>query len=282
MTTALLLLMFFQADSLCTLIVESSASLFRKGISMTVLADGAIAVVDQGTTTVAIVSSNNSVSAMVGGKGFGSDAFDLPSDISSSFLLDLYLVDQNNRRVLRFDKQLNMIQSIDEDQVGGRAGAFQPVASAVSSQGDLYVLERDQKRVAVFNSHGQFLKDFGTLNGSSRILSDPRDIVIGDHDEIFVLENDRVLRFDIFGNLLSRFDLDPGLDPTSVAFGNSSVLVITPKQIVVIPLTTGIPSVITSSSFIGANITDSFSDAFLSGQACVILTATSIIRCIVR
>ncbi len=282
MATALLLLMFFQADSLCTLIVESSASLFRKGISMTVLADGAIAVVDQGTTTVSIVSLNNSVSAMVGGKGFGSDAFDLPSDISSSFLLDLYLVDQNNRRVLRFDKQLNMIQSIDEDQVGQRTGAFQPIASAVSSQGDLYVLDRDQKRVAVFNSRGQFLKDFGTLNGSSRILSDPRDIAIGDNDEIFVLDNDRVLRFDIFGNLVTRYDLDPDGESTALSFGNSSVIVTSPKQIVIFPLATGVPKIISGTSFIGETVNDTFTDVYLSGEACIILTASSILRCLFR
>jgi hypothetical protein len=282
MVTALLLFMFFQADSVCTVVVESSAALFRKGTSMTVLADGMLAVVDQGNNTVNIISPANKITASVGGKGFGSDAFDLPSDISSSFLLDLYAVDQNNRRVLRFDNHLNIVQSIGEEQTGQRIGTFQPIASAVTLQGDLYVLERDHKRVAVFNSRGQFLRDFGALNGSRRILTDPRDIAISGNDEIFVLDRERVLRFDIFGNLLSQYDLVSETSPTAVALGNNSVIVTFPERIVIIPLDTTAPKVITRGSFLGEKVTDAFTDAYLSGATCLILTTKSVIRCILR
>lgn len=282
MITALLMFIILQSDSVNTLIVESSAVLFRKGSSLTVQADGTLAVVDQGSNTLSLVSAANTVTATVGGKGSGNDSFDLPSDVSSSFLLDLFLVDQNNRRVLRFDKQLNVVHMVGDDQTVSRTGMFQPVAAAVSSRGDLYVLERDQKRVAVFNSRGQYLHDFGTLNGSRRILSDPRDIAISASDEIFVLDNDLVLRFDIFGNMLAQYELTSESVPVSLSIGNNAVIVTSSDLIAIIPVDTGVPTMITRSSIIGENVTDNFVDTYLSGETCIILTTHSIIRCSIR
>ncbi len=280
MIAALFFLLIFQTDSVITLTVESAAELFSRGTSIAMLADGAIAAVDQGKNSVITVSRRNDIISTVGGKGFGNDAFDMPTDVCSSFLLDLYVVDYNNRRVLRFDKQLNVIQTLNEENNNQLSGRFKPIACAVSAQGDLYVLEQDHSLVAVFNARGQFIREIGSFNASHRTLIGPKDIVISPADEVFVLDKEKIIDYDIFGNILSVIELEKGFEPTSLSFGNNSLIVTSPDRIIILPLGSGRSLSITKASLIGSAATESFADAMVDGSKCIILTQKTLYRCL--
>ncbi len=280
MIIAFVLFFLFQSDSVITVTVESSAALFAKAVSAVMLADGNIAVVDQGINSILTISPRNEVVSTVGGKGLSGDAFDLPTDICSSFLLDLFVVDHNNRRVLRFDKHMNVVQTYSEENIDKRAGRFQPIASAVTAQGDIFILEQDQKRVAVFNSRGQFVRDLGTFNGSVHALAEPKDIVISPDENVFVLDKNRIVIYDIFGNVLTVRELGPGVEPTSIAFGNRSLIITAPDCIRIVPLDSNPSFSIRRSSLIGAEVNEPFVDAVISGSSCIILTQFVIYRCI--
>ncbi|MFZ4621083.1 MAG: NHL repeat-containing protein [Bacteroidota bacterium] len=280
MITACILFILFQADSVITMTVESAAKLFTKAVSASMLADGHIAVVDQGTNSVVIVSPRNEVVSSVGGKGFGGDSFDLPTDITSSFLLDLYVADLNNRRVVRLDHRLNVVQTLREENIDRRAGSFQPTASAVTAKGDLCIVERDHKRITVFNSQGQFIRDVGTFNGSAQKLIDPVDIVVTPDDEIFVLDRHKVVNYDIFGNILSVIELEQGFEPVAISYGNRSVIVTSSDRIIVFPRDTNHQFSIQKRSLIGESVKDSFTDVMVTDSSFIIITQSSLYRCI--
>ncbi len=271
-----LVISLLQFDSLQTLVVKSSQTLFSKAVSLSTGIDGSIYVIDQNANTLNAVSTQNMIIRSVGGKGWGSETFERPSDVTSTFLLDILVADANNMRVQRYDHQFNFVRTYDGSESG--AESFRPAAASTSAQGDLYILDKDGKRVVVLNTRGMMLRDIGSFKDSKAKLNDPKDIAVSSDDNVLVLDGHVVHLYDIFGNVIRSIKLGAN-DWQSLSISHDVLLVTAPDRIALIDLRSDRRSYISTESVMGAVITEPFSDAVLQGSDFILLTQTTLYRC---
>jgi hypothetical protein len=273
-----LILLLIQTEQPLTLIVESSADLFGRAVSMTARADQRIIVADQNDNSVKIVDNNNTIQQSIGGKGWGTESFDMPGDVSTSFLLDLFVSDNNNRRIQRYDKQMQFIHGYTESTMND-AGSIQPVASAVALSGEIFILDADGKRVLQLNPRSIVEKEFGNYTTSAHKISEPKDIAVSDDNEVVVLDANRVLVFDIFGNFIRHIELPGSQDWKSISVSGQWMLITAPDRILLMHRQTAAEHTILPSTFIGARIQEPFSDALILHDRLILLTTTTLYRC---
>lgn len=278
MLLILFILSLMPADTLQTVIVESSVKLFSAIVSISSTVDRNILVVDQDRHTVTMVNSRNEFVGKAGGQGWGNESLDLPRDVSTSFLLDLFVVDVNNRRVQRFDKQLHFIRTYDEASLG-LTNRFQPIAAGHSSQGDIFILDDDGKKILKLNARGLVEREFGTQRESPRPLRDPKDLAVSLENQVFVLDQSDVLVFDVYGNYMKTISLEKGLQWKTIAAGDGILAVTSSQKILLISAESGEQASIIPSSFIGAKVDEPFSDVTLRTDQLIIATTTTLFRC---
>jgi hypothetical protein len=189
-------------------VVDYSVGNFVDAVSFSTNGGGEICVVDAGADKLYQWTENDNHFRFIGGKGWGNLEFDHPTDVCASFPLDIYVADYNNRRVERFDRKLNFIQSFTEENLpSSYSGSFYPRACAMSSQGELFVVESEGKRILKFDQNQNLQKEFGSYSAGAGALTDPVDIAISAGDTVFVLDVHRAIEFDIFGNYVGSIPL---------------------------------------------------------------------------
>ncbi|MDE3058660.1 MAG: NHL repeat-containing protein [Bacteroidota bacterium] len=189
-------------------VVERSFGTFADAVSLSTNGSGDFFVVDAGADKLYQLSESDGNIKSIGGKGWGDLEFDQPSDVCASFPLDVYVADYNNRRVQRFDRKLNLIQSFTEENLPSSSnGSFYPRACAMSLQGELFVVESESDRILKFDQNQNFQKEFGSYSAGAGTLKTPRDISINSGDTVFILDEHRVVEFDIFGNYVGSIAL---------------------------------------------------------------------------
>ncbi|MGD2167814.1 MAG: VOC family protein [Gammaproteobacteria bacterium] len=117
--------------------------------------------------------------------GDGPDQFSGPTDVAiaddgSIFVTDGHEI-ESNHRVMKFSPEGEFLMSFGE--FGSGPGQFNvPHALAIDSNGRLFVADRDNNRVQIFDANGQFI-DQWTQFGR------PSGIAIGADDTIYVSDN---------------------------------------------------------------------------------------------
>lgn len=216
----------------------------------------------------------------IGGHGIGNYEFDNPTDVSSSFLLDVYVTDYNNRRIQRFDKNLNYIQTYDETTISGEIGGFQPRACALSSKGELFVIESDEKRILRINNRNQLISEFGTYKDGDGALTEPKDIAVSQSDEIFVLDQSKIIAYDQFGNYLRAIAL-PAEEWKNIQANGTALTATSPDQIFIRMFGSDEQTTLTHSSFAGISSEEQFVDASFDNNSLIVLTTSTLYYCTV-
>jgi hypothetical protein len=279
MQFAILTLFFLTSDSGATVVVQSAGHLFESAVCISSSPDGTLYVVDQKKNSVNHVTASNMLVRMVGGKGWGNTEFDFPTDVSSSFLLDIVAVDRNNRRIQRFDKQFNFVRSYDEESIPQLNGRFKPIACTFSSLGDLFVIEQDGNRIVKISARGVYEREFGTYREGNGSLIDPRDITVTANDEILVLDKSTVVLFDRFGNYIRTITLPGKNEWRTISVTGDNLCIVSPSEIRIFNLVTFGQQTIVPQSFLGAIVNEPFSDAVIQNSMLVVLTPTTLYRC---
>ena len=205
---------------------------FGNASSFSIGSDGSLFVLDEGNNALTQFASDGSTIKTIGGKGWGNFEFDQPAGVCSSFPLNIYVADYNNRRVQQFDRKLNYVQSLtDQNLPSTYSGEFYPNGCAISSQGELFILEAQGKRVLKFDQNQNFQAEFGSYSAGAGTLSDPRDITMAPSDRIFVLDAHQVIGYDVFGNYLNSFQLVSPETPKGISSTKDEVVVTYPSSI---------------------------------------------------
>ncbi len=278
MIIAVLTVLTLLTDS-AAVVVQSSLHLFQSAFCLSSAPDGRLFVIDQKKHSVYEISSGDSISRTVGGQGWGNYEFDVPTDVASSFLLDLFVVDKNNNRIQRFDKQLNYLHTYDERSLPHIEGRFQPQSCALSSLGDLFIIERDGKRILKLTPRVSLEHEFGTYKEGKGAIADPRDIDVTANDEVVVLDKSSIVLFDLFGNFLRRIVLSGSDDWRSVHVSPQAMLAVSSSKIIVFYSDPESSRIIVPSFIIGAKINEPFADALILNDTLIIITATTLYRC---
>jgi sugar lactone lactonase YvrE len=120
--------------------------------------------------------------------------------------LNIYVSDENNRRVARFDARLNYVDDIrfadEEDPF--RFGY--PSGIGVTSYGEVWIADREKNKLCLFNNVGRFdrfLGDFGSPEGQ---LANPEKIVTDIDGKFYVCDTGhrRLVIYDEFGNYIRK------------------------------------------------------------------------------
>ncbi|MEK7842334.1 MAG: 6-bladed beta-propeller [Deltaproteobacteria bacterium] len=191
-----------------------------------------------------------------GQAGTGDLEFTAPSSIAYAPDGGFYIVDTDNHRVQRFDKDFNFVK-----QLGGKGKTdgkfYYPRGVAVDpSSGDVYVVDSGNNRIQKFNAKGNFIKQWGNVvkpteekkpgewsyidgnettfsaGGSPDVeLYDPLNAVIDSKGDIWVVDsgNHRIKRYDKDGKLLSVWGVNGSLDgmlhyPCDIAVDDSQTI----------------------------------------------------------
>jgi sugar lactone lactonase YvrE len=117
-------------------------------------------VADAGLQLVVVFDRRSSkVVGALGGFGSGEGRFRRPVDVAVDEEGCIYVADQGNQRVQRFDKEGKFLGAFGG--FGPHAGLFAAPASIEYAAGRVYVADRDNQRIQVFDREGQPLYDWG-------------------------------------------------------------------------------------------------------------------------
>jgi tripartite motif-containing protein 71 len=177
-----------------------------------------------GSTPDICEESSHCRAGSVGGLG---GQFKDPRGIGAGVNGNVYVVDENNARIQKFDSSGNFIMAwgYNVDTSGttpnfcenaalcqaatesADVGHFKwPGDVAVNSNGDVYVVEWGNSRVQKFDSRGNFKMTWGSKGGLGGQFINPDSVALDNKDNVYVLgrsyrtKNQRVQMFDSNGN----------------------------------------------------------------------------------
>lgn len=126
--------------------------------------------------------------------------FNKPSDIGFGRNGDIFITDgYGNSRVVKLNKDGKFLKAWGSKGVG--EGQFNiPHAVVTDAQGLLYIADRENKRIQIFDQEGNLLKIW-THIGS------PYGLYLTQEQEIFLTDgvDDQILKLDLSGNIIGRY-----------------------------------------------------------------------------
>lgn len=199
-----------------------SASLyFPTGIEIDIL--GNIFVSDTGNDRVIKCDREGTFLAEVGGFGWDDGEFNRPAYIATDNGLNVYVVDAQNKRIQRFDHNLNFVSTIEIKEEGGLLEFGLLEGIALTSFGEIIVSDIETDVLIKLDGFFEYERSFG---GSGEILRDPFGISVSPDGEVYVADsqNDRVVVFDSFGNVVRSFGEKRLKNPEGVTVGRDKLV----------------------------------------------------------
>src|SRR4030065_1455900 len=169
-------------------VLDYSFGNFSLASAFSITASGFIYIADDGDDSLIKLDTLGNIIKEIGGYGWGEPAFDTPSDIIANSL-NVYVCDKQNHRVQAFDKDLNFISELstrERDNPEERFGY--PLSCALSSMGDLYVLDSEIIRVLNFDLFGNFIQNFGGFDWGIFSLKNPKKLAVNSDNSVLVLD----------------------------------------------------------------------------------------------
>ncbi len=212
-------------------VAGSSFGSFEQATRITVGPQGWIYVVDIKKNAVVIFKSVSDAPYVLGGYGWSATSFDRPTGVATDGL-NTYVSDFGNHRIQRFDRYSNLISSLSTRDTSYAPARFgYPAGVALSTLGDLLILDTENLRVVEFSADSRFERSFGGLSTSNGQLQDPVKVCVSGDQYVYVLEKKGVVEFDYFGNYVRTFATNLANDivggqatPTGVAVVSADTL----------------------------------------------------------
>ncbi|MCX7875539.1 MAG: NHL repeat-containing protein [Melioribacteraceae bacterium] len=180
---------------------------------------------DCGSNEIIKIDTLGNVSKIIGGYGWNESLFDYPIDISTN-ILNVYVTDYNNNRIQIFDKDLNYISEIRNSE---KLDFKYPTSSQISNQGDIFVLDSDNKRILKLNRNGNLITTIGGFDAGSYQLNSPSKFCIDNNSNLYVISKNYLFIFDQFGNGLKKIKLN--FHPRNINIINNIISLVNESQI---------------------------------------------------
>jgi len=188
-----------------------------------------IYVSDIAENTITKLDSSGNEIISIGGYGWQESAFDEPVSMFTN-TLSVYVADKNNARIQRFDKDLNFLSQYRGNNNNKGLEFAYPTCIAISNIGDLFLLDSDNNRILKFNLNGEYLLEIGGNDAGSYALSNPIDFSTDLEGNIFVLDNNTIKVFDLYGN--GQFLYSLKFEPNKIHVFEKNILYIEDSKIV--------------------------------------------------
>jgi NHL repeat len=149
--------------------------------------DGNVWVADNGANVIYKFDSNGKILMTIGTKGVtgtGDYQFDAPTDVAIGKNGDIFVADghsgggtaSGNARIMKYDKDGHFLMKWGQKGMG--PGEFDvPHTLAIDKEGRLYVGDRQNNRVQIFDQNGKFLKVWYQFSRPSGMYIDKNDML---------------------------------------------------------------------------------------------------------
>lgn len=139
--------------------------------------------------------------ASVGGFGSSESGFDSPVAVATTES-DVFVADYNNHRIQRFNRDLTFISSIYLREDNNEYHRFgYPLDLAVLRSGNLAILDGENKRIVLTTPFGEWLNTYVSNDTRNKLL-DPISIKVDSEDNLYILDKNKILMFNPFGNFV--------------------------------------------------------------------------------
>lgn len=191
--------------------------LFTHPHGLRIDADDNLWTTDDGNHLVLKLDPVGNVLLVLGRINTGAEAnwlFNKPADVAFAKNGDIYVADgYGNSRVVKFDRDGNYLKAWGKYGTG--IGEFNlPHTVAVDDQNRVYVGDRENQRIQIFDSEGKFIQQWTGIGYPYGLLITPDQhvwMVDGGYDRIVELDRD--------GKILGTFG-EPGHMPGQMAWGH--------------------------------------------------------------
>lgn len=203
----ILLLVILQTIPAQTFVHSGQIGTFNTANSFAINPAGYFYISDIGSNEILKLDTLGNVIKSIGGYGWTESSFDEPSDVFAN-TLNVYVCDKNNNRIQYFDKDLNFLSQFTTENSNDETKTFRyPISSAVSTQGDLFILDSDNNRILKYNSRGEFQAMIGGYDAGYYSLMNPIQFSIT-ASKLLVLDSQFLVIFDLFGNGIKKIKLE--------------------------------------------------------------------------
>lgn len=149
------------------------------------------------STLFVAAQSNIVLIRKVGEFGNKPGQFKFPAMIAADHAANVYVVDQHNHRIQKFDSAGNFI--LMWGKAGTGAGEFNyPYGIAVDSKNNVYVSDMNNNRIQKFSPQGVFLREVGSYGTGDSQLKYPYGMSVDREDFLYVIDafNYKIKKFD--------------------------------------------------------------------------------------
>jgi len=197
--------------SCCTLVFgqENEFGSFRSAVALAIAPSGECFVLDGGTNGILRYSRERKLIGHIGGFGWSDTEFDHPTDIISPDALNIYVADNGNHRIQRYDRSLNFVSSLflrNNEDVDRRFGY--PRGVGMSRVGALFIADGENNRVLKIGTSNNIERVFGGVEAGAGKLTHPSRIRVSGNDLVYVQDDKRIVIFDIYGNYVRSVGTD--------------------------------------------------------------------------
>jgi len=201
-------------------VLDYSFGNFSSASAFSITSSGFIYIADDGNDILIKLDTLGNVIKEIGGYGWGESAFDTPSDIFATSL-NVFVCDKRNHRVQAFDKDLNFISELSTRERDNSEERFgYPLSCALSSMGDLYVLDSENIRVLKFDLFGNFIQNFGGFDWGTFSLKNPIKLAVNSDNSVLVLDDSVLVIYDQFGTGKEKIKLGKSFTNLNTSSGS--------------------------------------------------------------
>jgi hypothetical protein len=171
---------------------------------------GSLYVLETSASMLRVFDARGNLTRELGGQGWSNEQFDQPHGIWARNGLNIFVADYGNHRIQRYDRTISYVATLSTRSADNPEIRFgYPTDVTVSRQGDLYLCDGENVRILKVNQLDRVDRSFGGPGAGQGTLSAPSALEVGPGDYVYVLDGDRVVVFDSFGNYIR--ELGPGL-----------------------------------------------------------------------
>jgi len=141
-------------------------------------------------------NNGNFVEKQWGGFGDEPGQFKYPAMIASDEKSNIYVVDQHNHRIQKFDANGNFILMWGSQGDGKSEFSF-PYGIAINSKGYVFVSDMNNNRIQKFTADGEFISSAGSYGKEDGEFKYPYGIAFDEKDVLYVIDafNYRIQKF---------------------------------------------------------------------------------------
>lgn len=184
--------------------------------------------IDQINNEIYLLNQKGSILNSTGGFGWKPGLFDKPTGISTPDGLNIFIADYNNQRIAIYDRQLNFLNVFPENDNPDKQ--FYPIDIAVSQFGKFFILDDENIEILAYSKEEVLQNRIGGIDYGEYALSNPIEMIINQDDELFVLENNRIISYSIYGKPLKIFSLPDTLTAQSFCLNDKYASVVTTEN----------------------------------------------------